>query len=110
MAHARLAEVARGLGLVLQTDFVGNLFVTQPGRDPSLPVVMIGSHLDAVPHGGNFDGAAGVAIGLGLLAPLRHNGVPPTRGVTPRAIRADHTSRSPPHYLLTHPPLLPLPT
>src|SRR5882762_6053171 len=65
MAHARLAEVARGLGLVLQTDFVGNLFVTQPGQDPSLPVVMIGSHLDAVPHGGNFDGAAGVAIGLG---------------------------------------------
>ena len=42
MAHARLAEVARGLGLALQTDFVGNLFVTQPGWDPSLPVVMIG--------------------------------------------------------------------
>src|ERR1700716_383815 len=40
MAHARLAEVARGLGLMLQTDFVGNLFVTQPGREPSLPVVI----------------------------------------------------------------------
>ena len=32
MAHARLAEVACRLGLVLRTDFVGNLFVTQPGR------------------------------------------------------------------------------
>src|SRR5260370_10322654 len=71
MAHARLAKVASGLGLVLQTDFVGNLFVTQPGRNPSLPVVMIGSHLDAVPHGGQFDGSARVAIGPGLLGRLR---------------------------------------
>src|SRR5258708_25462845 len=92
MAHARLAEVARGLGLVLQTDFVGNLFVTQPGRDPSLPVVMIGSHLDAVPHGGNFDGAAGVAIGLGGLACLPRRRACPARGVTLLAIRAEEMS------------------
>src|SRR5258705_6086104 len=99
MAHARFAEVARGLGLVLRTDFVGNLFVTQPGRDPSLPVVMIGSHLDAVPHGGNFDGAAGVAIGLGGLAGLRRHGVPATRGVTPLAIRPEEMSWFPTHYI-----------
>ncbi len=99
MAHARLAEVARGLGLVLQTDFVGNLFVTQPGRDPSLPVVMIGSHLDAVPHGGNFDGAAGVAIGLGVLAGLRRRGACPARGVTLLAIRAEEMSWFPTHYI-----------
>jgi beta-ureidopropionase / N-carbamoyl-L-amino-acid hydrolase len=99
MAHARLAEVARGLGLMLQTDFVGNLFVTQPGRDPSLPVVMIGSHLDAVPHGGNFDGAAGVAIGLGVLARLRRRGALPTRGVTLLAIRAEEMSWFPTHYI-----------
>jgi N-carbamoyl-L-amino-acid hydrolase len=99
MAHARLAEVARGLGLVLQTDFVGNLFVTQPGRDPSLPVVMIGSHLDAVPHGGNFDGAAGVAVGLGVLAGLRRRGARPARGVTLLAIRAEEMSWFPTHYI-----------
>jgi N-carbamoyl-L-amino-acid hydrolase len=99
MAHARLAEVARCLGLVLQTDFVGNLFVTQPGWDPSLPVVMIGSHLDAVPHGGNFDGAAGVAIGLGVLAGLRRRGARPARGVTLLAIRAEEMSWFPTHYI-----------
>lgn len=99
MAHAHLAEVARSLGLVLQTDFVGNLFVTQPGRDPSLPVVMIGSHLDAVPHGGNFDGAAGVAIGLGVLAGLRRRGARPARGVTLLAIRAEEMSWFPTHYI-----------
>jgi N-carbamoyl-L-amino-acid hydrolase len=99
MAHARLAEVARVLGLVLQTDFVGNLFVTQPGWDPSLPVVMIGSHLDAVPHGGNFDGAAGVAVGLGVLAALRRRGAHPARGVTLLAIRAEEMSWFPTHYI-----------
>src|SRR5258708_17180573 len=99
MADAGFAEGARGLGLVLQTDFVGNLFVTQPGRDPSLPVVMIGSHLDAVPHGGNFDGAAGVAIGLGVLAGLRRRGACPARGVTLLAIRAEEMSWFPTHYI-----------
>ena len=88
MAHARLADVARGLGLVPQTDFVGNLFVTQPGRDPSLPVVMIGSHLDAVPHGGNFDGAAGVAVGLGVLARLRRRGALTLQSAATRPARA----------------------
>ena len=38
--------------------------MTLPGRDRSAPRILIGSHLDSVPQGGNFDGAAGVVAGL----------------------------------------------
>lgn len=99
MAHAFLADQARAIGLEPSADFAGNLYVTLSGRDPSLPVVMIGSHLDAVPHGGNFDGAAGVAIGLGVLARLRRLGARPSRGVTLMAIRAEEMSWFPTHYI-----------
>ena len=50
---------------------------------------MIGSHLDSVPHGGNYDGAAGVVAGLTALARLRRLGRTPRQDITVMAIRAN---------------------
>ena len=66
-----IAEWARTLGLAATRDRAANLVVTLPGADPNLPAVACGSHLDSVPQGGNFDGAAGVVAGLVALAALR---------------------------------------
>ena len=41
--------------------------MTLPGKDRRAPRILIGSHLDSVPQGGNFDGAAGVVAGLCAL-------------------------------------------
>jgi beta-ureidopropionase / N-carbamoyl-L-amino-acid hydrolase len=49
-------------------DAFGNIQVLLPGVDPATPCVTTGSHLDSVPHGGNYDGLAGVAAGLAVLA------------------------------------------
>jgi beta-ureidopropionase / N-carbamoyl-L-amino-acid hydrolase len=38
-----------------------------PGRDPDLPAVLVGSHLDSQPTGGKFDGAYGVLAALEIL-------------------------------------------
>src|SRR4051794_24230142 len=46
-------------------DGIGNIFARRPGRNPALPPVMTGSHLDTQPTGGRFDGAYGVMAGLG---------------------------------------------
>ena len=51
---------ARELGLETERDAGANLVVTLPGSEPELPFLACGSHLDSVPQGGNFDGAAGV--------------------------------------------------
>lgn len=70
-AHATVTKAAEALGLEISHDAAANLYMTLPGRDRSAPVLVIGSHLDSVPHGGNFDGAAGVLAGLAVVAALR---------------------------------------
>lgn len=99
LAHGLARDIATGLGCECSTDFAGNLYMTLPGTDRGAPSVMIGSHLDSVPHGGNFDGAAGVIAGLGVLARLRRLGRPPMRDVTTMAIRAEEMSWFPTHYI-----------
>ena len=71
-----LRDIAAREGLGTQWDAAGNLIVRLEGRDPSLPVVATGSHLDSVPEGGNYDGAAGVIAGLMTLLSLRDRGAP----------------------------------
>jgi beta-ureidopropionase / N-carbamoyl-L-amino-acid hydrolase len=58
-------------GLEPATDDAGNLFLTLPGRDRSLPPGVIGSHLDTQPNGGKFDGAFGVLAALEVVTELR---------------------------------------
>ena len=59
---ARAQVVAWGgeLGLKPFHDPAGNLFLRLEGRDPALPPVLAGSHIDSQPTGGKFDGALGV--------------------------------------------------
>ena len=47
-------------GLTVETDGFGNVIGYKVGKNPDLPVVMVGSHTDSVPNGGNYDGVVGV--------------------------------------------------
>jgi beta-ureidopropionase / N-carbamoyl-L-amino-acid hydrolase len=66
---------ARELGCNIVVDQVGNVFACRPGRDPSMPPVLMGSHLDTQPTGGRFDGVYGVMAGLEVLRTLDAQGV-----------------------------------
>src|SRR4051794_6577591 len=57
-------------GCTVTVDRIGNIFARRPGRNPELPPVMAGSHLDTQPTGGRFDGAYGVMAGVGGVRPL----------------------------------------
>lgn len=87
--HDLMAAAARELGLHCSTDAAGNLYLTLEGRDPQAPAWVIGSHIDSVPNGGNFDGAAGVVAGLAAIAALQSLSIEPARDVTVMAIRAE---------------------
>jgi len=89
MAHALVREAAEGLGLEVQADPIGNLHMTLPGQDRTAKRVVLGSHLDSVRQGGNYDGAAGVLAGLAAVAGMRRAGFTPGRDVTVLAIRAE---------------------
>lgn len=88
-AHAIVAAEAEALGLDVETDPAGNLLMTMPGNNPDLPRVVLGSHLDSVPQGGNYDGAAGVLAGLAAVSGLRRAGFRASRDITVLAIRAE---------------------
>ncbi len=66
---------AREAGCTIEVDAVGNVFARRPGRDPTRPAVMTGSHLDSQPTGGKFDGAYGVLAGLEVLRSLNDLGI-----------------------------------
>lgn len=97
-AHDMIRREAEAIGLEHRADVVGNLYVTLPGRDRTAPVLMTGSHLDSVRHGGNYDGAAGVLAGLFMLEHLAQ-GPQPHYDVTLMAIRAEEMIWFPEHYL-----------
>jgi len=63
-------QTAEEFGLKCSVDRVGNLIVALPGDDLSRPGLILGSHADSVPEGGNFDGAAGVIAALLCLIRL----------------------------------------
>ena len=67
-AHHMVQRYARDLGLEIGMDAAGNTYMTLPGRDRAKPRIVVGSHLDSVAQGGNFDGAAGVVSGLTAIA------------------------------------------
>jgi N-carbamoyl-L-amino-acid hydrolase len=91
-AHDLLRKAAENLDLETRIDFAGNLYMTLAGSDRSAPGWITGSHLDSVPMGGNFDGAAGVIAGLVALAALRKLGHSPARDITVMGIRAEEAS------------------
>ncbi|WP_339233023.1 Zn-dependent hydrolase [Pseudomonas sp. FSL L8-0168] len=57
-------------GCSISVDAIGNIFARRPGRNPALPPVMTGSHIDTQPTGGKFDGCYGVMAGLEVIRTL----------------------------------------
>jgi N-carbamoyl-L-amino-acid hydrolase len=91
-AHGLMAETARGLGFEVATDAAANTYMTLPGRDRGAPRIVMGSHLDSVLNGGNYDGAAGVIAGLTALAALKDAGHASPRDLVVMGIRAEESA------------------
>jgi len=58
-------------GCTVTVDRIGNMFARRPGKNPDLPPICMGSHLDTQPTGGKFDGVLGVLAGLEALRSLQ---------------------------------------
>lgn len=91
-AHDLIAEEGKRAGLEVSRDAAANTYVTLPGRDRKAPPVLMGSHLDSVAEGGNYDGAAGVVAGLVALAGFKDAGWTPARDLTVMGVRAEESA------------------
>jgi allantoate deiminase len=68
-------------GLSVREDAAGNLFGRREGSDPDAPAVLVGSHVDSVVNGGDFDGPLGVLGGIEVLQTMEEGGVATERPV-----------------------------
>jgi allantoate deiminase len=80
-AKELVASYMREAGLAVRQDAAGNLFGRREGRDPGAPAVLIGSHVDSVMNGGDFDGPLGVLGGIEVLQTMEEGGVRTERPV-----------------------------
>jgi ureidoglycolate amidohydrolase len=74
-------KLCREAGLVIREDAVGNTFARWEGQDPDLAPVGTGSHVDAIPNAGRFDGTVGVLGGLEAIRALARAGYRPRRSI-----------------------------
>tara|TARA_Y100001934_G_scaffold45664_1_gene55282 strand:+ start:4561 stop:4983 length:423 start_codon:yes stop_codon:yes gene_type:complete len=91
-ALSLLAKKARREQLLAASDRAGNLVISLEGEDAGQPAITCGSHVDSVPEGGNYDGAAGVVAGLLALVHLRRLGIAPPRSLKVLALRGEESA------------------
>jgi N-carbamoyl-L-amino-acid hydrolase len=87
-----IASNARHLGLATRYDAAANLVVEMPGAAAGRPAYWMGSHLDSVPEGGNYDGLAGVVAGLMCLAKAKRLGVFPRHPIAVLGLRGEESA------------------
>ncbi len=80
-ARAYLDSLYREAGLQVRVDAIGNTFARWVGSKPDLPAVATGSHTDAIPHAGMYDGTVGVLGGLEAILTLKAAGFVPQRSI-----------------------------
>ncbi|BAB11623.1 N-carbamyl-L-amino acid amidohydrolase-like protein [Arabidopsis thaliana] len=68
-------------GLTVREDAVGNIFGKWDGLEPNLPAVATGSHIDAIPYSGKYDGVVGVLGAIEAINVLKRSGFKPKRSL-----------------------------
>ena len=92
-ARQVLLHVLQNLGASARIDGFGNVFGRIEGSAPDLSPVLVGSHLDAVPAGGRFDGSVGVAAALEVLSVLHEHRITPRHPVELVSFACEESSR-----------------
>ncbi|MCU1317456.1 MAG: N-carbamoyl-L-amino acid hydrolase, partial [Candidatus Acidoferrum typicum] len=80
-ARAWMISRCEQAGLTVRQDAIGNIFARWTGTDPAAPAVGTGSHIDAIPNAGKYDGVVGVLGGLEAIRALRRSGFRPKNSI-----------------------------
>jgi N-carbamoyl-L-amino-acid hydrolase len=76
MARAEFRKRMEAIGATIEVDDVGNMYATIPGSDPDAKRIVMGSHVDSVRNGGNYDGILGVMGAMEVLETVVANNIP----------------------------------
>ena len=91
--RAFVKSLCRQEGLNLREDAVGNIFARWEGAEKNLPPVATGSHIDAIPNAGKYDGVVGVLGALAAIRALKKTGFRPRRSLELIIFTAEEPTR-----------------
>src|ERR1035438_9843734 len=91
--RAFVKNLCREAGLVLREDAVGNSSARWEGSDKNLPAVATGSHIDAIPNAGKYDGVVGVLGAIEAMRALQAAGFQPKRSIELIIFTAEEPTR-----------------
>jgi ureidoglycolate amidohydrolase len=80
-ARAWVISRCEEAGLSVRQDAIGNIFARWKGAEPAAPAVGTGSHIDAIPNAGKYDGVVGVLGGLEAIRALQRSGFRPKNSI-----------------------------
>jgi N-carbamoyl-L-amino-acid hydrolase len=81
------------IDLQFRIDTVGNMFARWIGSEPELPAIATGSHIDAIPNAGRYDGVVGVLGALEAFRALKASGFTPRRSIELIIFTAEEPTR-----------------
>ena len=97
LTHKFLIKELRQFSNSVEIDYGGNFLALYKGK--SKKIIVIGSHLDSQKHGGNFDGLAGVLMGIILIKTLYENNIIPNFSIGVMGIRGEESCWFPYSYI-----------
>src|SRR5271163_1660032 len=92
-ARAYVNSLFKDAGLHVRSDAIGNTFARWIGSEPELPAVGTGSHIDAIPNAGKYDGVVGVLGALEAIRALQRAGFQPKRSIEILLFTAEEPTR-----------------
>lgn len=92
-ARAWLRSRCEAAGLSVRVDAIGNTFARWKGTNPNAPVVGTGSHIDAIPNAGRYDGVVGVLGGLEAIRALQRDGFRPRSSIELLLLTSEEPTR-----------------
>jgi ureidoglycolate amidohydrolase len=92
-ARAWLQSRCEAALLSVRVDAIGNTFARWQGSDPGAPVVGTGSHIDAIPNAGKYDGVVGVLGGLEAIRALQRDGFRPRSSIELLLLTSEEPTR-----------------
>jgi len=88
-----IIQIMEQAGLRIRIDDFGNIIGRREGMNPQAPVVMLGSHIDSVPNGGNFDGIVGVLGAIEVMHCFEEEGMRAYHPIEVVVFMAEESSR-----------------
>ncbi len=92
-ARAWLRARCEAAGLSVRVDAIGNTFARWKGSESDAPVVGTGSHIDAIPNAGKYDGVVGVLGGLEAIRALQRDGFRPRSSIELLLLTSEEPTR-----------------